>query len=142
MISFIIVIHGKYITSHESIYCFPDFWFFFLWITSHFCMFTANVSFWNCDLSYQLFPVTLCNSYLPHQDLTLFRVLIYTDPCVDNQSGHDIDPPMTINVSLPHITHMWCHHKLSLRIVYYPTLSFVFSDAWWCTQFNLGAPHF
>ncbi len=30
-------------------YCF----FFFLWITSHFCMFTVNVGFWSCDLSYQ-----------------------------------------------------------------------------------------
>ncbi len=82
----------------------------------------------------------------PHTILAL----IYTDPCVEYHTGHAIChlitnyllkcqhqqtlaisgvqlcPPLTINVSLPHITHMWCHHKMSLTMVYYPTVSFIF----------------
>ncbi len=34
--------------------------------------------------------------------------------------------PLIIYVSLPNITHMWCHHKLSLSKWFITTVSFVF----------------
>ncbi len=103
-----------------------------------------------------LWPLLPYISILFVQLLSDFRrphtvwALIYTDPCVENHTGHAISQfvtiylfycqhshtlsisevqfylPLMINVSLPHVTHVWCHRKTSLTIVYYPTVSFVF----------------